>query len=66
MAAPERGSHSVSLHTAKEKKMNNEATEVEQDFADFAITTQATSETLAGHAIENPSSDNGSTFWGEE
>jgi len=42
------------------------ASEVEQDFADFAITTQASSETLAGHAIENPSSDNGGSTWGAE
>ncbi|GLZ77492.1 hypothetical protein Afil01_22990 [Actinorhabdospora filicis] len=46
--------------------MQDEIQEVEQDFADFVITTQATSETLAGHAVENPSSDNGTSFWGAE
>jgi hypothetical protein len=46
--------------------MDDKSIEVEQDFADFVITTQETSETLAGHNVENPSSDNGASFWGEE
>lgn len=41
-------------------------TEEREEFADFVITTQSTSETLAGHAVENPSSDNGTSFWGAE
>lgn len=46
--------------------MQNGSMEVELDFADFVITTQVTSETLAGHAVENPCSDNGNSFWGAE
>jgi hypothetical protein len=46
--------------------MQEQTQELDQDFADFVITTQPTSETLAGHAVENPSSDNGASFWGAE
>lgn len=34
------------------------------DFVDFTITAQETSATIAGHDIEQPSSDNGLSFWG--
>jgi hypothetical protein len=46
--------------------MQDGTLEVEREFADFVITTQATSDTLAGHAVENPCSDNGTSFWGAE
>jgi hypothetical protein len=46
--------------------MEHEETVTEQEFADFVITTMDTSETLAGHAVETPSSDNGASFWGEQ
>lgn len=48
------------------EEMQDGTLEIEQEFADFVITTQATSETLAGHAVENPCSDNGTSFWGAE
>lgn len=51
----------IVIHRLKSKEVN--IMEKKFEFADFEITSQEWESTPTSHAVVNPSSDNGRSFW---